>query len=254
MSEPVYHVVGSYLSPYVRKVLVCLGHKGLRYTIDPIAPFLGGDEFEKLSPLRRVPVLVDGARVINDSSVICQYLEDRHPTPSLYPADIGERAQARWLEEYADARLGEVIIARMFYQRGPKRFLFKEEVDEASFNRARDVELPACLDWLEPQMPQMPQDGYLLGALSIADIAIASFFRNAALVRFEVDAGRWPRTAAWLQRMFALPEFARLTRIEEAIARVPPPEQAQVLRALGEPVTEATLGTSTARKGVMRLD
>jgi glutathione S-transferase len=251
MSEPIYHVVGSYMSPYVRKVLVCLGHKGLRYTIDPIAPFLGGDDFEKLSPLRRIPVLIDGPRVINDSSVICQYLEDRHPTPSLYPADVGKRAQARWLEEYADARLGEVIVARMFYQRGPKRFLFKEDMDEAVFNHARDEELPACLDWLEPQMPA---DGCLLGALSIADIAIASFFRNAAFVRFEIDAIRWPRSAAWLRRMFALPEFARLAKIEETIARVPLPEQAPVLRALGEPVSEATLGTTTPRKGVMRLD
>lgn len=251
MSEPIYHIVGSYMSPYVRKVLVCMGHKGLRYTIDPIAPFLGGEDFERLSPLRRVPVLVDGARVINDSSVICQYLEDRHPTPSLYPADIGARAQARWLEEYADARLGEVIIARMFYQRGPKRFLFKETMDESAFNHARDVELPACLDWLEPQMPA---EGYLLGGLSIADISIASFFRNAAFVRFTVDADRWPRTAAWLQRTLALPEFARLAKIEEAIARVPLAEQKSALRELGEPISEDTLGTATPRKGVMRLD
>jgi glutathione S-transferase len=251
VSEPIYHIVGSYMSPYVRKVLVCMGLKGLRYTIDPIAPFLGGDDFEKLSPLRRIPVLIDGPRVINDSSVICQYLEDRHPTPSLYPADIGERAQARWLEEYADARLGEVIVARMFYQRGPKRFLFKEDVDESAFNHARDVELPASLDWLEPQMPT---DGFLLGALSIADISIASFFRNAAFVRFAVDATRWPRTAAWLQRTLGTPEFIRLAKIEEAIARVPLPAQAAVLRDLGEPIAEETLGTTTPRKGVMRLD
>ncbi|WP_440976403.1 glutathione S-transferase family protein [Pseudoxanthomonas winnipegensis] len=99
MSDPIYHVVGSYVSPYVRKVLVVMALKGLRYTIDPIAPFVGGDAFQRISPLRRVPVLIDGARVINDSSVICQYLEDRHPSPSVYPADIGERAQARWLEE-----------------------------------------------------------------------------------------------------------------------------------------------------------
>ncbi|WP_340649795.1 glutathione S-transferase family protein [Pseudoxanthomonas winnipegensis] len=251
MSDPIYHVVGSYVSPYVRKVLVVMALKGLRYTIDPIAPFVGGDAFQRISPLRRIPVLIDGARVINDSSVICQYLEDRHPSPSVYPADIGERAQARWLEEYADARLGEVIVADLFYQRGPKRFLFKEPVDEARFNHARDVALPASLDWLEAQMPQ---DGFLLGALSIADIAIAAFFRNAAMVRVEVDAARWPRTAAWLWRVLTLPEFARLAGIEDTIARTPLSEQRALLRSLGEPLSEATLGTEVARKGVMRLD
>lgn len=251
MHEPVYHIVGSYISPYVRKVLVVMAHKGLRYSIDPIAPFLGGDAFQRLSPLRRIPVLIDGERVINDSTVICQYLEERHPTPSLYPADLGERAQARWLEEYADARLGEVIVTDMFYQRGPKRFLFKEPLNEARFNRARDVELPASLDWLEAQMPS---DGFVLGALSIADIAIASFFRNAAMVRVEVDAARWPLTAAWLQRVLSLPEFARLARIEDAVARVPLPEQRDLLLSMGEPLSEDTLGTTTPRKGVMRLD
>ncbi|MGC1549857.1 MAG: glutathione S-transferase family protein, partial [Rhodanobacter sp.] len=76
-------VIGNYISPYVRKVLVCLELKGLDYDIDPIVPFVGNDEFSKLSPLRRVPVLLDGDLVLNDSSVICQYLEDKYPTPSL---------------------------------------------------------------------------------------------------------------------------------------------------------------------------
>ncbi len=105
-----YHLIGNYLSPYVRKVLVCMELKGLAYTIDPIAPFVGNDRFSELSPLRRVPVLIDGDRVINDSSVICQYLEERHPQPSLYPTDLGDRAQARWIEEYCDTRLGDVVI------------------------------------------------------------------------------------------------------------------------------------------------
>ena len=34
--------------------------KGLAYEVDPITPFFGNDEFERLSPLRRIPVLVDG--------------------------------------------------------------------------------------------------------------------------------------------------------------------------------------------------
>jgi len=34
-------VIGSYLSPYVRKVLVCLDLKGIPYEIDRIVPFMG---------------------------------------------------------------------------------------------------------------------------------------------------------------------------------------------------------------------
>src|SRR5205823_10713696 len=81
-------IIGSYLSPYVRKVLVCLHLKGVPYEIDPIVPFMGGDRFSTLSPLRRVPVLVDDGVTLADSPVTCQYLEDRHPQPPVYPPDV----------------------------------------------------------------------------------------------------------------------------------------------------------------------
>ena len=48
--EPVT-VIGSYLSPYVRKVLAVLHRKGVPYEIDPITPFMGDDRFSQLSPL-----------------------------------------------------------------------------------------------------------------------------------------------------------------------------------------------------------
>ena len=54
--------------------------------------------------------------VFNDSSVICQYLEDTHPQPSLYPADPADRARARWREEYAETALADALIWRLFYQ------------------------------------------------------------------------------------------------------------------------------------------
>ena len=56
-------IVGSYLSPYVRKVLACLEVKGMGYEVDHIVPFFGDDRFSRLSPLRRIPVLVDGDRL-----------------------------------------------------------------------------------------------------------------------------------------------------------------------------------------------
>ena len=38
-------IIGSYVSPYVRKVLACMNLKGLTYEVDPITPFFGNDEF-----------------------------------------------------------------------------------------------------------------------------------------------------------------------------------------------------------------
>jgi glutathione S-transferase len=48
MSEAI-HIIGSYVSPYVRKVLFALDCKGLAYDIDPIVPFFGDDRFSVLS-------------------------------------------------------------------------------------------------------------------------------------------------------------------------------------------------------------
>ena len=246
-----YHLIGNYVSPYVRKVLVCMELKGLAYTIDPIAPFVGNERFSQLSPLRRIPVLIDDGRVFNDSSVICQYLDERHPQPPLYPADIGDRAQARWIEEYCDTWLGDVVIWGMFFQKGIKRYVFGEEPDEAVIARARDEQLPLALDYLESLLPA---DGFLLGDLSVADISIASFFRNAAFVRYAVDAQRWPRVAALLEHAWALPAFRKLAVLEEKSMRSPLAEQRKVLMELGAPVSEETLGTAAPRRGVMRLE
>ena len=88
-------IIGSYLSPYVRKVLVCLELKGIAYEVDHMVPFFGDDQFSRLSPLRRIPVLVDGDLVLTDSTVICEYLDERYPHPPLMPVDPLSRARLR---------------------------------------------------------------------------------------------------------------------------------------------------------------
>ena len=97
-------IIGSFLSPYVRKALVCLELKGVQYEVDPIVPFFGNEEFGRLSPLRRIPVLIDDAVTLCDSTAICEYLEERYPEPPLLPTGAASRATARWYEEFADAR------------------------------------------------------------------------------------------------------------------------------------------------------
>ncbi|MBD8897884.1 glutathione S-transferase family protein [Rhodanobacter sp. DHG33] len=237
-------VIGSYLSPYVRKVLACMELKELDYEVDPMPPFIGNEAFARLSPLKRVPVLIDDGLVVNDSTVICQYLEDRHPSPSIYPRDIADRARARWLEEYADTRLADGLIWRVFYQRSIRRRVFNEPADEAVVTQALEVEIPAALDYLETQMPA---DGFLFGALSIADISIASYFRTAFFSRYTIDAARWPHTAALVERVQALPVMQKLARYEDCTLRLPLAEQRAALLAAGAPLTSETMGTCAPR-------
>jgi glutathione S-transferase len=244
------HIIGSYMSPYVRKVLVCLDLKGLAYDIDPIVPFFGDDRFSQLSPLRRIPVLIDDRVTLSDSSVICQYLEDRHPDPPLYPKDVAERARARWLEEYADSRMGDVFIWRLFNQVAIRPRVFGEPTDAAIVAQTLAVEIPGVLDYLETQVPR---EGFCFGSPGIADISIAAFFRNAAFARFQVDAGRWPATAAFVARVLALPSFQKLAVIEEKLARTPIAQQREVLREIGAPLSAETVGTDTPRRGIMPI-
>jgi glutathione S-transferase len=241
-------IVGSYLSPYVRKVLVCLEVKGIAYEVDHIVPFFGDDRFSKLSPLRRIPVLVDGDLVLSDSSVICQYIEDKQPAPALLPADIGDRARARWLEEFADTRMGDVFIWRLFNQIAIRPSVWGEKGDRELVDRNLKEDVPAVLDYLEAEAPA---EGFRFGALSLADIAIAAFFRNAGWVRFQIDPARWPRAAAWIARTLGHPAFAKLARIEDAVLRTPIAEQRDALKKLGAPVSADTYAGPAPRRGVM---
>ena len=244
-------IVGSYLSPYVRKVLACLEVKGMAYEVDHIVPFFGDDRFSKLSPLRRIPVLVDGDLVLSDSSVICQYLEDKQPEPALFPRDIADRARARWLEEFADTRMGDVFIWRLFNQIAIRPSVWGEKGDREMVDRTLKEEIPTVLDYLEGEAPT---DSFRFGpTLSVADIAIAAFFRNAGWVRFQIDAARWPKTAGWIGRTLASPAFTTLAKLEDAVLRVPIAEQRAALKAMGAPVSAETYATSAPRRGIMPL-
>jgi glutathione S-transferase len=243
-------VIGSYLSPYVRKVLVCLEIKGIPYEVDHLVPFFGDDRFSKLSPLRRIPVLVDGDLVLTDSSVICQYLEDLEPTPSLLPADIRDRARARWLEEFADTRMGDVFIWRLFNQIAIRPSVWGEKGDRALVDKNLAEDVPGVLDYLESEAPA---EGFRFGSLGLADIAPACFFRNAGWVRFQIDAGRWPRAAAWMARTLASPAFTKLAALEDGVLRTPIAEQREKLRSLGAPISADTLAAASPRRGVMPI-
>ena len=57
-----------------------------------------------------------------DSSVIADYLENKYPTPPLYPAAPFARARALWFEEYVDGGVFPVMGPGLFFERVVKKF------------------------------------------------------------------------------------------------------------------------------------
>ena len=243
-------IIGSFVSPYVRKVLACMHLKGLTYEIDPITPFFGSDEFRRLSPLCRIPVLIDDGFSVSDSSVICDYLEEAYPDPALLPRDPKDRARARWLEEFADTRLGDLFIWGLFYQKIVHPLVWGEPGDQERMAKVLAEDAPEALDYLEGELPA---DGWLFGDFGLADISIASFFRNAAYADFEPDPERWPRVAGFVRRALAHEAFASTKPFEDIQRSVDIKGRRQALLDAGAPLTDETVGTPVARRGMMRL-
>lgn len=241
-------IIGSPISPYVRKVLAACEWKGVEWKIDPIVPFFGSDEFSTISPLRRIPVYRDDLVELCDSSVICQYLEDRWPSPALYPADLATRAKARWIEEYADTRVADVFVWKLFNDSVISPAVFGSERDKALREKAIAEDLPVILDYLDSALGA---EGFLAGDLGIADLSVAPHFANLGWARVRPDWGRWPRLQSWLERTVEGSALARLDRLAAELLATPIPAQRGRLEELGVAVTPTTLGVERPRKGPM---
>ena len=246
MAQRKAFIIGNPISPYMRKVMAACALKDVELEIDPIVPFLGDAEFSAISPLRRIPVYRDDLVTLCDSSVICQYLEDRWPEPRLYPEDIVVRARARWLEEYGDTRVGDVFVWKIFNAAVIAPAVFGAPRDKAQRERVLSEELPEVMNYLESQMPE---SGFLCGKLSIADISIAPYFANIQFARVEPDWTRWPKTQRWLSKVLAETALGKLHEIAAQIVRKPVPEHREAVAALGIKVSAQTVGEGTPVRG-----
>lgn len=204
---------GANASPFVRKAMAVLAIKQLSYEHIPSMPFSGDQELAKVSPLSKVPALVDGELNIADSKVICRYLESAYPEIPVYPAGPQQRARADWLEEYGGTVLAE-SAAGIFFQRFMVPNVFKRPVDEEAVNKIINENLPPLLNYLEGQIPA---EGFIFGDLTVADIALASPFVNAGYAQYTIDASLWPKLSALVERVKAHSVMIPLLKAEAAM-------------------------------------
>src|SRR6201996_2386849 len=88
-----------------QKVFLTLIEKGLPWTSEYIDLFNNEQyrpEYLKLNPKGVVPTLIHEGHAIIESTLICEYLDETFPQPSLVPASAYERAQMRRWSKHID--------------------------------------------------------------------------------------------------------------------------------------------------------
>ena len=107
MSEPpvLHHLK---VSHYNEKVRWALDYKGIPHVRKAAIPGRHRKLAKELTggTTSTFPVLVENGYAIGDSSRIIAHLEDRYPSPPLYPRDLAERRRALDLEDFFDEQLG----------------------------------------------------------------------------------------------------------------------------------------------------
>ena len=97
------YVDALYASPYAMSAFVALREKGVPFRMQTVNLQAGQNkeaEYTALSLTQRVPVLVDGAFALAESSAIAEYVNETQPGAPLYPAAPQLRARARQVQAW----------------------------------------------------------------------------------------------------------------------------------------------------------
>lgn len=97
------------------RVRLVLAAKGVTYDLVQVDPAKPPEDLTDLNPYNSLPTLVDRELTLYDTSVVCEYLDERYPHPPLMPIDPLSRARLRlasvrierdWLSEIQHIRAG----------------------------------------------------------------------------------------------------------------------------------------------------
>ena len=110
-------LVSHKLCPYVQRAAIALAEKGVPFDRKDIDLANKPEWFLKISPLGKVPVLLDGDQPIFESAAILEYLEETQPHP-LHPKNPLRRAQHRAWIEFGSSILSDIWIVETSPDRG----------------------------------------------------------------------------------------------------------------------------------------
>lgn len=160
-------LIGSYTSPYVRKVRIVMAEKKLDYTFVLEDVWSDQTHIMDANPLGKIPCLImEGGEALFDSRVIVEYLDTLSPVGKLIPAMGRERAEVKTWEALADGVMDAALLARMEAV-WPKRS--EEQRSQAWIDR-QVGKINASLDAMSRGLGDKP---FCAGThFSLADVAV----------------------------------------------------------------------------------
>ena len=199
---------------------------------------LKGEQFNadylKLNSKGVVPVLIDGDLVLPESTLICEYLDDKYPKPALLPETAEGKAQVRLWTKAVDEELHPACSAITYVvshrhtilRNGVGNF---EEFLAAGRNEGKaartlkwqwiqeGINAPGAADkirlylsFLYKMEAALTDSEWLVGnSFNMADVAMAPYINRLAALAMEPlwQNGRLPHVESWFNRIKRRPSF-----------------------------------------------
>lgn len=221
------------------KVRLALAEKGLAWE-GRYLDILKGDQFDpaymELNPKAVVPTLIDDDKVIVESTVICEYIDDQFPERPLRPSTPYERAKMRlWtkaVDEHLHPMCAEITFASShrhtlarLSEEGLAKFLNstppisvtpawherKKDIVRNGFNAPGvDKAFKLYDSYLQKIEDALEDSEWLVGdTISLADIGIVPYVNRLAMMSMsEMWTNSRPRLTKWFERLQSRPTFS----------------------------------------------
>ena len=194
-------LIGSYTSPFVRKISILLLEKGIEFEFVNEQPYNAENGVAQYNPLGKVPALVtDEGDYWFDSPIIAEYIELLGVAPAMLPADPKAALAMKQIEALADG----IMDAGLVSVREQARPAAQQSEDELLRQREK---INRSLDVLEGYLV----DGTLkTDTVNLATIAIAC---AVGYLNFRRVAPGWcvdrPHLVKLVENLFSRESFAR---------------------------------------------
>lgn len=187
---------GHEISTPCNKVRFVANALNLDYEFKPVDLFTGKnktEEYLKLHPAGKVPVMVDGDFVLFESNAICRYLAEKSGS-ELYPSELRQRSLVNQWMDFASIHVGPAV-SRVFVNRVGYSVMGLEK-DERS--------LQDGLNFLDRFLPVVDRNiaakGYLAGPqLSLADFSLLAHLEQAEISSISLEA--YPHLKKWREKL-----------------------------------------------------